>query len=485
MSGRVVSRRTALAGGMAGAGALALGLPWPRAAGAVSRPNILVIETDDQAVESLRVMSNVQRLLIDRGTTFTHSYASFPLCAPSRSTLLTGQYAHNHGVLGNGGENGGFQVLDHSNSLPVWLQQAGYHTSLLGKYVNGYDPIGLADPSQIPPGWTDWNSRVSGDGYLNTRLNENGTLVSYEGQYQTDVYAEKAVDIVRRNAAGEQPFFIWVNFFAPHFGSPREADDPGTTGNGDTPAVADRHRDVFASEPLPGVPSFNEADVADKPRFIQNLPLLSAEDQADIRERYQQALESLLAVDEAIGRILSALEETGQADNTLVVFTSDNGFFNGEHRIPTRKREFYEPSARVPLILRGPGIPSGVSRDQVVANIDLAPTFVQAAQAEPGRAMDGRSLLPLARSPEIAQGRAILLEDEAVGSPVVQDAPRGAAVRTPRFLYAEYDYPDGGHDVELYDMREDPHQLDSRHHDPAYADARADLARLLRSLRSS
>jgi N-acetylglucosamine-6-sulfatase len=140
-----------------------------------------------------------------------------------------------------------------------------------------------------------------------------------------------------------------------------------------------------------------------------SLPPLSAEVKADIRERYQQRLESLLAVDEAIGRILGALEDTGQADNTLVVFTSDNGFFHGEHRVTSGKNLFYEPSVRVPLILRGPGIPAGATRTQLVANIDLAPTFVQAAKAKPRRVLDGRSLFQLARGPKVARGRSILL----------------------------------------------------------------------------
>ena len=480
MGDRVVSRRTAMAGGVAGLGALALGVPWPDAGAAENRPNILVIMTDDQPLESMRVMTNVQRLLADRGTTFTNSFCSWPVCSPSRATMLTGQYAHHHGVFGNEPPFGGVDRLDATNTVAVWLQQAGYHTAMLGKYINHYDELGRADPAQIPPGWTDWNGRVSGDGYRNTILNQNGTLVSYQGEYQTDVYADKAADIVRHAAAGDRPFFAWINFFAPHFGTPREPDDPGTSGDGLGPAVADRYRDAFASEPLPTPPSFNEADVSDKPRFIQNRPLLSEATQAAMRERYQQQLESLLSVDEAIGQLLDALDQTGQADNTLVVFTSDNGHFHGQHRIPSEKFFLYDPASRVPLILRGPGIPAGATRDQLVANIDLAPTFVQAARATAQLPLDGRSLLQLARNPQVAQGRPILLEGHPFRGPMLS-----TAVRTPHFQYTEvFPTDDGPPETELYDMRNDPHQLTSRHNDPNYADTAAELAELLQSLRT-
>ena len=490
MSGRRmsrVSRRTVLAGGMAGAGALALGRPAWEAAASKSRPNIVVFLTDNHNAESVRVMQNVQRELVDRGTTFANSFCTTPWCAPSRATLLTGQYAHNHGVEGVSEDN--YAQLDHTNTLPVWLQREGYHTAHLGKYVNHYEEVGQADPSAVPPGWSDWNASVNTYNYLNTTLNENGTLVNYQGQYQTDVYAEKGADIVRRAAATGKPFFTWICFTATHAeqgaGAVREPDDPGTSGPGVTPTVADRHRDAFVSEPLPNDPSFNEADLSDKPRFMQDVPLLPPQRQANVRERYQQQLEALLSVDEAVGNILGALDETGQADNTLVVFTCDNGFLNGEHRLAAWMSQFYEPSVRVPLIMRGPGIPAGVTRDQLVANIDLAPTFVQAAQATAGLDMDGRPLQPLARDSRVAQGRPILLEVERVGHSNTSIHPRGAAVRTSQHMYAEYDYADGGRDVELYDLATDPHQLASRHDDPGYAGRRAELAGLLQDLRSA
>jgi N-acetylglucosamine-6-sulfatase len=187
-------------------------------------PNVLVIMTDDQTVESVRVMTNVKRLLRDRGATFANSFVTYALCCPSRATFLTGQYAHNHGVLGNVPPAGGYAKLDHTNTLPVWLQDAGYYTAHLGKYLNGY---GRADPTEIPPGYDEWRGSVDPSTYrfYGYKLNENGRLTTYE-TYQTDLYAQKAARIIRRRAPSAQPFFLWVAFLAPHSGGPREPDDP-------------------------------------------------------------------------------------------------------------------------------------------------------------------------------------------------------------------------------------------------------------------
>ncbi len=437
-------------------------------ANAIKRPNVLVIETDDQTVESLRVMPNVHMLLADQGVTFDNSFVSYSLCCPSRSTFLTGQYAHNHGVWGNSPPNGGYYKLDSTNTLAVWLQRAGYQTILLGKYLNGY---GTRNPTEIPPGWSDWHGSVdpSTYRYFNYTLNENGHLVTYgntdPAMYQTDVYARKTVEILARQATDPRPFFMWLTFLAPHAGGPRDPDDPAGMG---TPSPAPRHRNAFASMPLPTPPSFNEADVSDKPAGIRNRPLLTAAKIRAIRENYQQRLESLLAVDEAVDRIVKELQVTGQLENTYIIFTSDNGFFHGEHRVPTGKVLLYEPSIRVPLIMRGPGIPHGQRRSQLVANIDLAPTIVAITHAVPGRRMDGRSLLPFARDRRFISGRDLLLE-----------TPTYAAIRTPRWLYAQY--VTGEH--ELYDLARDPDELVNHAADLRYARLEASLSLRLARLR--
>jgi arylsulfatase A-like enzyme len=428
------------------------------------RPNIVVIMTDDQTVESLRVMKNVKRHLVAQGTSFDNSFASFALCCPSRATFLTGQYAHNHGVLSNKPPYGGYYALDSSNTLPVWLKRAGYETILVGKYLNGY---GDQDKREIPSGWTEWHGAVTNSAYrfYGYTLNENGKLVKYgrdPASYQSDVYADKAVEVVRRRAGEKRPFFLWVSFLAPHIGGPPT---PGRSALTTLPAP--RHLGRFAASPLPTPPSFNEEDVSDKPGSIRNRAPLSEHQVAAITERYQLRLESLLAVDEAVGRIVAELKKKGELSRTVIVFTSDNGFMQGEHRIPIGKQRVYEPSTRVPLVMRGPGIPAGLRLRQPVANIDLAPTIVAAARTRAGLPMDGRSLWPLLADPGIFWGRDLLHEgplDEAAQT-------KYSALRTPRWLYVRY--VTGGE--ELYDLLVDPNQLVNLRSDSASAAVRTDL----------
>jgi N-acetylglucosamine-6-sulfatase len=439
------------------------------------RPNVLVVMTDDQTVESLRVMGNVKSLLTDQGTTFDSSFASFSLCCPSRATFLTGQYAHNHGVMGNAAPVGGYAKLDSANTLPVWLQRAGYHTVHIGKYLNGYPG---SNRTHVPAGWTEWYGSIDPSTYqfYNYTLNENGRLVRYgsdPASYQADVYSRKAVDTIRRLAPGAAPFFLSVAFLAPHSGGPRESDDPR---NFATPVPAPRHRNRYAAEAFPQSPSFNEADVSDKPLGIRSRPALNPQAIANITENYRQRLESLLAVDEAVAAIVAALRETGELEQTLIVFTADNGFFHGEHRVPSGKVLLYEPSIRVPLILRGPGVPRGERVSELVANIDVAPTIVAAAGASPLRTMDGRSLLPLAQDPGRRTGRDILIERGPGGN----NQQVFTALRTPRYLYAEY----SNGDRELYDLARDPDQLTSLHADPAHQALRTALSARLARLRS-
>jgi N-acetylglucosamine-6-sulfatase len=431
------------------------------------RPNVLVLMTDDQTVESMRVMPNVKTLIADQGVTFDNSFVSYSLCCPSRSTFLTGQYAHNHGVWGNTAPNGGYYKLDSTNTLPVWLQRAGYQTIHLGKYLNQY---GTRNPREIPPGWGQWYGTPdpSTYRYLNYQINENGNLVQFgnaAADYKTDVESRLAVDLISRQAADPRPFFMWVAFLAPHSGNPRDADDPSGLA---TPSPAARHKNRFANEPLPTPPSLNEADMSDKPAAMRNRPLLTPARLAAIRESYQQRLESLLAVDEAVAQIVNELTRVGKLDNTYIIFTSDNGFFHGEHRVSAGKVLLYEPSIRVPLLIRGPGIPAGRHRSQFVANIDLAPTIVQATGAQPGRVMDGRSLIPFAKDKLLQSGRDILLE-----------TPTYAGVRSPNWLYAEHVTGE----KELYNLARDRYELNSLQTNPDYDRMEANLAMRLARLR--
>jgi N-acetylglucosamine-6-sulfatase len=441
-----------------------------------ARPNILVLETDDQTLDSMWVMPKTQRLLGDEGVTFTRSFVNYSLCCPSRATLFTGQYAHNHGVLGNGPPAGGYTRLDKTNLLPLWLQAAGYRTMHVGKFLNGYGR--LSPPTEVPPGWNDWHATVdpSTYRYYGYTVNENGTLHTYgEGLepdfYSTDFFARRANELIAAAAPSPQPFFLSVAFLAPHSGGPPEPDDPQAHA---TPVVAPRHVNAFSSVPLPTPPSFNEADVSDKPAAIRRRPPITAAKAAAIQEGYQQRLESLLAVDDAVASILGTLEATGELDDTLILFTSDNGFFHGEHRVPAGKVLPYEPSIRLPLLMRGPGVSAGERRTQLVTNADLTPTILDAAGAPPGRAQDGRSLLDLVGDPGAQWGRELLLEGGT------NQGLNFSGLRNYRWKYLEY----ATAERELYDLTTDSHELTNLAPDPAFAPLRAAMAARLASLRA-
>ena len=463
------NRRILMAALLAGIAALAAlnGAEGQAQSSPALRPNVVMIMTDDQTLESMRVMPNVKTLLADQGVTFDNNFVSYSLCCPSRATYLTGQYAHNHGVWGNSAPNGGYYKLDSTNTLPVWLNRAGYQTMHIGKYLNGY---GTRNPREVPPGWGLWYGSVDPTTYryYNYTLNENGTTVNYGtgvANYQTDVYARKAVSLIAAQAADPRPFFLSVAFLAPHAGGPRDPDDPSGQG---TPSPAPRHRNVFRTQPLPTPPSFNEADVSDKPAAIRNRPLLTVARINKIRENYQQRLESLLAVDEAVAQIVNQLSAIGKLDQTYIIFTSDNGFMHGEHRVPQGKVVLYEPSIRVPLIIRGPNLPAGVHRSQFVENIDLAPTIVDATDAQPGRVMDGKSLIPFAKDSLLHSGRDLLLE-----------TPTYAAIRTPNWLYAEHVTGE----KEFYNLARDRDELNSLQNDVGLTTMRTNLAARLARLR--
>ena len=448
--------------------------PSPAAAQADPRPNVVVLMTDDQTLRSMRAMPRTRALIGDRGARFANSFVSNPRCCPSRATFLTGQYSHNTGVFTNGPPIGGWQRLrGTSNWLPTWLQSAGYRTVHTGKFLNHY---GLDDPTEVPPGWDEWYGTIDPTTYryYGYTVNENGELHTYGRDrdpryYSTDFTARRSAGIVERLAPAAQPFFLSVAFLAPHTGGPHEPGDPAGLG---TPAIAERHRGAFAALPLPRGGSFDEANVSDKPPFLRR-PRLRPRAVAGIETLYRQRLESLIAVDEAVEQIVGALERSGELDDTLIVFTSDNGYMAGEHRLPHGKAKAYDPSIRVPLLIRGPGVPAGVQPQQMAVNADLAPTILDAARATAGRVLDGRSLLPLARDPALGAGRPVLVE-VAKGAGMLT-----TAIRTRRWMYAEH----ASGATELYDMTADPRQLRSLHASPALAPLRAALARRLAALR--
>ena len=314
-----------------------------------ARPNVVVLMTDDQTIESMRVMPGVRRALAAEGTTFTRSFTSFAVCCPSRATFLTGQYAHNHGVLSNRPPEGGYRRLDRYETLPVWLGRAGYRTMHVGKFLNRYGQH--LGPHHVPPGWDEWHGSIdpSTYRYYGYTLNENGTLVTYPRAYSTDLYADRAIELIEDAAAAGEPFFLNVGFLAPHAGAPRDADDLRGLA---TPSPAPRHRDRFAREPLPGERAcgLRRGRHERQAGLSARCAAIDARRAAVIRENYRQRLEALLAVDEAVvDDRRRRCARQGELDDTLVIFTSDNGFFHGEHRMPSEKMLVYEPSIRVPL----------------------------------------------------------------------------------------------------------------------------------------
>jgi N-acetylglucosamine-6-sulfatase len=442
-----------------------------------TRPNILFVMTDDQTVESMKVMGKVKAEIQAPGTTFTNSIVTFPLCCPSRSTYLTGQYAHNHGVINNVPPFGGYVRLDHTNTLPVWLQRSGYRTMSIGRYLNGY---GTQNPdiTEIPPGWSDWISNMDPTTYHydRWRMNDHGQIlelpdVEHPGEYQTDYLGRRASEMVRQAAPSDQPFFLSLTFPAPHSGKPVDPGDPAGIA---TPSPAPRYRDAFAGLPLPRPPGFDEKAVADKPAFVRRRPRLTPSLFAGIQENYRQELESLLSVDDAVSQVMTTLRQTGELGNTLVIFTSDNGFMHGEHRIRAAKVFAYEPSIKVPLIMRGPGVPAGLRTAAPVANIDLAPTILAAARALPGRLEDGTSLFGQMADPAARSGRELLLEDGRG----LRTVAKYRGVRNDRYVYIRYSTGTR----ELYDLRRDPYELANRASDERYARIVTLLDRRMRRL---
>jgi len=460
--------------------ALAIAL-WPsggaQAVGAKQKPaNVVVLFTDDQEPASLRVMKIVRKELKAKGTTMKRYYTNFPLCCPSRATMLTGQYAHNHGVLSNQFPSGGFGVFDaeHAgNSVNDWLQDAGYTTGYIGKFLNQYaepDEYGNL-PTYVPPGWDDWRALAPAKAqYFDYTLNQNGTRADFgeeDDAYSTDQFTLKAKRFIRRSAPSPDPFFLMLGYAAPHGGG---GGAPGRECNrGARPAP--RHLGSLKTKDFPFPPSFNE-DTSDKPSPIAALEPLTDRQVRDLERKRRCAWESLLAVDESVGEILSALKRVGERRRTYVFFTSDNGLLLGEHRIRDSKRFLYEESARVPFVVRGPGVARGEESEDVVTNADLVPTILEISGAEPGEVQDGESLLPTFAEPKLENGRAIVLESYG-GDPTIR------GLRTSRYLYAEWETGQPLPERELYDTYADPYQLNNLASDPAHLPVVNDLAEQL------
>jgi arylsulfatase A-like enzyme len=423
-----------------------------------SKPNIILIMTDDQDYQSVKFMPRVQSNLVRKGTSFKNAFVSTPLCCPSRATFLRGQYEHNHGVITNFAPDGGYMKFHDSglevSTVATWLRNSGYQTVLIGKYLNEYS--GRA----VPPGWSSWMARQYRDANTSRGrafvLNVNGKLVKYPyaKHHDTDVLGDKANSYIRRRAGDSQPFFMYLATKAPH--------EPASN--------ATRHDRMFTEVRLPRPPNFNERDVSDKPGWVRWRKLLTSEQIRQVTFNYRKRLRSLQAVDELVGALVKSLKETRKLDNTYIVFTSDNGWHQGEHRLASGKGTPYEESIKVPFIVRGPGVPMGQRLDHMILNNDFAPTVADWAGVTAPPFVDGKSIRSLLRgnrpSPEEWRKQVLIEHLGRSGAPYI-------AVRTQTAKYVEYE----NGDKELYSLTDDPYELESRHEtDPAMlADMQARL----------
>jgi arylsulfatase A-like enzyme len=465
-------------------------------------PNVVVVMTDDQRSDDMGPLANTTRLLGGAGVTFTRFYSSYPVCCPARATFFTGQYAQNHGVdclyprCG-----GGYGALNQRQYLPVWLEEAGYATAHVGKFLNGY---GKEEGTPlVPNGWTEWyglrdhstyrmwgyKMHEKGPGDEEGRTRQFGRVLRERPRYyQTRVLTDKAVDFIRRRSADPAPFFLSVAYLAPHHESGHTQD---LTGKLVRPAPNDRGR--YAALPLPRPPNYNESDLDDKPWFVARWNhAITSKREAAITTRFHQRWEALLAVDRGVARIVEELRRTGELDNTYVIFTSDNGYMQGEHRVPEGKMLPYDASTHLPLIIRGPGIPRGRRTKALAGDVDLAPTILEMTPARTSRALDGRSVLPFARnvglrslrpflhttSGQGARGHVNTREGGAKGTQ--SRVPAWSAVRTTRWLYVEYK----GGQRELFDLSRDPWELRSMVGNPSIRPRIRTLRRVLSDLRT-
>jgi N-acetylglucosamine-6-sulfatase len=425
------------------------------------RPNIVFVLTDDLAMNLLRYMPHVQAMERD-GLTFRNYFVSDSLCCPSRASIFTGNFPHDTGVLGNTGPHGGFNVFysrgEEQHTFALALQRAGYRTAMMGKYLNGYlGTRGFArdgtpapvPPAYVPPGWTRWD--VGGYGYpeFNYVLNADGELQFHGHQpqdYLTDVIARDGIDFINQSAQTGRPFFLELATFAPHH-----------------PYVpAPRNRADFPGLQAPRTPDFNSLPT-NPPNWLRHRTPLDFFQIARINHDFRRRAQSVQAVDEMIGQIEQTLASDGIANNTYIVFSSDNGLHMGDYRLMPGKLTAYDTDIHVPLVVVGPGVPPGSSTDAMAENVDLAKTFASIGGTSiPG---DGHSLVPLLLGARPVDWRnAVLIEHhgprQAINDPDFQQPASGnpvtyKAMRTNDFLYVEY--VDG--EREFYDLKSDPFEL--------------------------
>lgn len=420
-------------------------------AGYTGNPNVILIVTDDQDESTLRHMPKLQSFLVSGGKTFSNTVSTYPLCCPSRATIQRGQYAHNTRVFGNGPETGGGWPVFSGRGLAAstvgtWTHDAGYKTAYIGKYMNGFDGSGLE--GNLLPGYDRQFITVFGE----DRALDQGESVALPAKDEDVVVAQKALDFVRES--GDAPFFLTVGFFAPHA--------PAT--------YEDRYADAFTDAKVPRDPNYNTRPDPDDPRWVRGLDPLSDTEKRSYDAFYRNRLRSLQTVDAFVGDLYTELGTMGIADNTYVLYYTDNGLHIGDHRMPPGKLSPYGEDTNFPLIVRGPGVEAGVNDPRLVGNHDIAPTIADMASADAPGFVDGRSVLPVARGEEIPWRTAILSERRVVGKPGGLDGsryiPEWWMVRRQMSTYIRTkDYPETTRhdpDTEYYELWRDPYELDNK-----------------------
>jgi len=429
--------------------------PKPR----VDKPNIVFVLTDDLSDNLVQYMPHVISME-KAGTAFSNYTVTDSLCCPSRASIFSGNFPHDTHVFDNTKDHGGFQTFnargEESSTFATGLQSVGYRTAMMGKYLNGYNPnqkLGGTSP-YIPPGWSEWD--VAGDGYkeFNYSLNENHNIVKYgnaPSDYLTDVISQKGQNFIKASAKANKPFLLELATFSPHLPY--------------VPAPQDANS--FPGLKAPRGPSYNHKP-QNAPSWFNLVPAsLKGGLQNNDDKQFRLRVQDVQSVDRMIANLESTLSAAGVAGNTILVFSSDNGFHLGEHGLAAGKKTAFETDVHVPLVATGPGIAAGKTVAAPVENIDLAPTFETLGGAKPPSSMDGRDFSGLLYGAAANDWRnAALVEhyggednpnDPDYSPPAAGNPPTYNALRTPTFTYVEY----VNGEREYYDRSKDPHELDN------------------------
>lgn len=436
------------------------------------RPNLLMVTVDDLSALDMDYLPRVRKLVERTGVSFSDGIAPTPICVPARASLLTGQYAHNHGARTIEGPYGGYQAFDDSSTVATSLQDAGYSTILAGKYLNGYGEG--ATRGDVPPGWDQWRATVDPSTYnfRSPKFNVNGEIIKSNG-YSSTVITEHAKAGIAAERASGKPWFTWVNYVAPHHGGPSGPDDPKKIYPGTDAALSvtvpdAQDRGFYDNVQIPARPNLFPEDTSGYAKGSPGRGKFNPRKKDALRIAYQRRLEAIRSLDRNIASLLGGLKKSGELKRTLVVFTSDNGFSNGYHNL-NGKLWHYDESLRIPVLMSGPGVPRGRMVRTPVTNPDLAATLLAAAGAQPPRAPDGIDIMPWLSAPE--QVRAIPISGWRV-----TDGSRQlwSGVRVGSWTYARLHTGQ----VEVYDRSSDPYEQHNLAAAPALAETVKALARL-------